>query len=267
MKDRSWKYLACNHDGQASYLAAFYPLEEWCLKHVKPYMDMNDCKACSKKELLGNKTTLDCFCKIYPEDPRCEGIDSDDDCYYPEVDPETFDTKMVPCKEGSLRRDRISALLKTSKINIYAGSRRSKYPQEFRVWIMRIFNGERQDLISPTINNAPNPDYIPELKALSDSFSSSYYGKDGFSSLSPKVKMIKTNGFIRDRVDGDVLDKILWHWENPNGVDDNSDSEGYGAEESKEGDGVVDLDPGEVRDLAKAIENSQLSGRQMDLFQ
>jgi len=125
-----------------------------------------------------------------------------------------------------------------------AARKKAKYPQAFRVWIMRVFDGESKDHWYGEADGSSgawqpiNKDlFILQLKHLRDRFFSSSYS-DGFSSSSGGGKMKKSNGYLRS-VSPETLDYILEKWMNPAPVS-----------APQQGDGVVDIVPGELHDLA-----------------
>ena len=226
--------------------------------------------ACNRTSLLGGRTTLDCLCEIYPNHERCADREQTSPIINPikQMAPDKAPTDKrpkkcydfneelhrlveIPCKESNLRADKIRGLLKIST-NVYAG--KAKYPQAFRVWIMRSFGGENKW----AWDNPRGEGFIPSLKAIRDAFRSSYYSKD-FSSSSPKAKMMKVNGFLKDRVDEDVLDDIMRSWGSYNS-----------SQEPREGDGKVSVDininEGEARDLASALDVEYKESEQLGLF-
>jgi hypothetical protein len=129
-----------------------------------------------------------------------------------------------------------------------AARKKAKYSQAFRVWIMRVFDGESKSHWYGEADNSSdvwqpiNKDlFILQLKHLRDRFFSSSYS-DGFSSASGGGKMKKSNGYLRS-VSPETLDYILEKWMNPAPVS-----------APQQGDGVVDIIPGELHDLADQME-------------
>jgi hypothetical protein len=58
-----WRNMVCKNSGQTAYLAAFYPIDEWCKNELTGYQRKN-CKACRNKEYLKSRTTSECYERI-----------------------------------------------------------------------------------------------------------------------------------------------------------------------------------------------------------
>ena len=106
-----------------------------------------------------------------------------------------------------------------------AARKKSKYPQSFRVWMMRRFTGGA----NPKVDSRDEP----------------------------KSKMMRTNSIIKSMMndDPDKLNSLLEQWEEEQGAPDPND-------------GIIEIAPGELRELADIIEEQgeRAQGDQLGLF-
>mgnify|MGYP001181751268 CR=1 FL=1 len=61
-----WKDHACRVPGQTAYLAAFYPIEDWCREQLTED-ERETCRACQNQDFLRGATVDSCGKRIYPE--------------------------------------------------------------------------------------------------------------------------------------------------------------------------------------------------------